>query len=117
MRAIAIIVILLGIASLVFGVLFVTQAVDAKQEVADSLTPPTTLDTLDATYDNLDQQVSAMQGNEPQYVIMFAQRTSLGLARANVGTAQSVMYSGIVDIVVGAGLVLTGLALAKKSGG
>ena len=116
MRAIAIIVILLGIASLVFGVLFVTQAADAKQEVADSIAP-LPLDQLDAKYDEAKAGIEQMEaaGMEPDLALKL-QKTGLGLARANKGTAQSVMYNGIVDIVVGAGLVLAGLALAKKSG-
>ena len=117
MRTIAVIVILLGIASLVFGVLFVTQSVDAKQQVADSIAP-LQLDQLEDKYDEAKAGIEQMEaaGMEPDLSLKL-QKTALGLARANKGTAQSVMYNGIVDIVVGAGLVLTGLALAKKSGG
>ena len=117
MRAIAIIVILLGIASLVFGILFVTQAADAKQEVADSIAP-LPLEDLNETYDTIKGSIADMEaaGMEPDLALKL-KKTGLGLARANKGTAESVMYNGIVDIAVGVGLVLTGLALAKKSGG
>jgi ABC-type dipeptide/oligopeptide/nickel transport system permease component len=114
MRAIAIIIVILGLVSLIFGIIFITQAASAKQEVADSLTPPVTLDTLDATYDQIDAQVDQMSQTDPQYVMYFSQRTSLGLARANAGTADSVRFNGVVDICVGVGLVLAGLGLLRK---
>ena len=39
MRVMAVIVVILGLASLVFGILFVTQAASAEQEIADSIAP------------------------------------------------------------------------------
>lgn len=115
MRAIAIIIVILGLASLVFGILFVTQAASARQEVADSLTPPATLDTLDDLYDQIDLQVDQMSQTDPQYVMYFSKRTSLGLSRANVGVADQVRVNGVVDICVGLGLVLAGLGLLRKA--
>ncbi len=120
MRAIAIIVVILGIAAIVFGILFIPQASSAKQKVADSLTSPITLDTLDATYDQIsgayDQlKASGMPSSDPQYVMVLGQRTSLGLARTNVGTANMVRTSGIIDIILGLGLVLGGFALLRKA--
>jgi predicted PurR-regulated permease PerM len=120
MRAIAIIVVILGIAAIVFGILFIPQASSAKQKVADSLTSPVTLDNLDATYDQIsgsyDQlKASRMPSSDPQYVMVLGQRTSLGLARTNVGTANAVMTNGIVDILIGLGLVLGGFALLRKA--
>ena len=115
MRVLAVIVIILGLAALVFGILFLPKASSAEQEVAESLTSPVTLDTLDITYDNIDQQVRAMQGNEPQYLMLFAQRTSLGLARSNIGTASLVRMLGIVNIFAGVGLVLAGFVLYRKN--
>jgi hypothetical protein len=114
MRAIAIIVVILGIAAIVFGILFIPQASSAK------LTSPVTLDNLDATYDQIsgsyDQlKASGMPSSDPQYVMVLGQRTSLGLARTNVGTANAVMTNGIVDILIGLGLVLGGFALLRKA--
>jgi hypothetical protein len=120
MRVISIIVVILGIAGIVFGILFIPQAVSAKQKVADSLTAPVTLDNLDATYDQIsgmfDQlKASGMPSSDPQYVMVLGQRTSLGLARSNVGTAKMVQTTGIVDILVGLGLVLGGFGLLRKA--
>lgn len=115
MRVLAAIVIILGIAALVFGILFIPKASSAEQEVANSLTAPVTLDTLNTTYDNIDKQVRAMMGNEPQYLTYFAQRTSLGLAKTNIGTASLVRLLGIVNILIGVGLVATGFVMYRKS--
>lgn len=120
MRVLGICIIILGIAALVFGILFIPQASSAKQKVIDSLTAPVTLDTLDATYDQIsgafDQlKANGMPSSDPQYVMVLGQRTSLGLARSNIGTASMVMTSGIMDIILGLGLVLGGFGLLRKA--
>ncbi len=120
MRVLAVLVIILGIAALVFGILFIPQANSARQKVADSLTAPVTLDNLDATYDQIcgayDQlKASGMPSSDPQYVMVLGQRTSLGLAKSNIGTARMVLTTGIVDILVGLGLVFAGFALLRKA--
>jgi len=120
MRIIAICVIILGLAAVVLGIMFIPQASSAKQKVADSLTAPVTLDNLDATYDQISGafdklKASGMPSSDPQYVMVLGQRTSLGLAKSNVGIAKSVQTNGIVDIIVGLGLVLGGFVLFKKA--
>ncbi len=109
MRFLALLVIILGIASLVFGIIFFPQASSTKQKVADSLTSGVTLDTLDATYDKIDAQLKQVPKTDPSYLTVFAQRTSLGLAKSNVGVAKVLQTMGIVDIILGVGLVLGGL--------
>ncbi len=115
MRVLAVIVIILGLAGLVFGILFLPKASSAEQAVADSLAPKLTVDALDVTYDNIDTQVRAMAGTEPQYLGLFAQRTSLGLAKSNMGTASLVRMLGIVNILIGLGLMVSGFVLLRKS--
>ena len=126
MRIIATIVILLGLVTLVGGVVFVIGASMARQEVADSLVP-VTLEELDDKYDAVKAKTDALKAvEEPQiqagqampsamYNYLSIQRTSLGLARANVGKARILGWNGIVDIVIGAGLVLGGLGLLRKA--
>jgi predicted PurR-regulated permease PerM len=121
MRLLALVVVILGIAALVFGILFIPQASQAKQKVADSLTAPVTLDNLDATYDQIsgayDQiKASGMPSSDPQYVMILGQRTSLGLAKSNVGVAKVLQTMGIVNIIIGAGLVFAGCALMMRKG-
>ena len=117
MRAIAVIIIILGLASLVFGILFTTQSGTARQEVADSI-DPLPLDQLDDRYDQVKAQYKQMRdsGAQPsaEYNYLAVQKTGLGLARANVGTARAIMLYGLIDIIVGLGLVLTGVAMLRK---
>jgi hypothetical protein len=119
MRVIAMCVIILGLAAIVFGILFIPQASSAKQKVADSLTSPVTLDTLDATYDQISGaydklKASGMPSSDPQYVMVLGQRTSLGLAKSNVGISKVLQTMGIIDIIIGLGLILGGFALLRR---
>jgi len=117
MRAIAVIIIILGLASLVFGILFVTNSGSARQEVADSI-DPLPLEQLDDRYDTVKAQYDQMRaaGAQPsiEYNYLAVQKTGLGLARANVGTARAIMMYGLIDIIVGLGLVLTGIGMLRK---
>ena len=119
MRLLALLVIILGIATLVFGIILIPQASSAKEEVKESLIAPVTLDNLDATYDQIngafDQlAASGMPSTDPQFVMVLGQRTSLGLARSNVGTAKMVQTNGIIDILIGVGLICGGCALLMR---
>jgi len=118
MRVMAVIVAILGLASLVLGILLVTQAASGEQEVADSIAP-LPLDQLDATYDAVTAQYNQMKaaGTPPDanYNALYGNKVGLGLARANVGTTGFVRTSGIINIIVGLGLILTGLALLRKA--
>ena len=118
MRAMAVIVAILGLASLIMGILFITQAATAQQEVADSIAP-LPLDQLDATYDGVTAQYNQMRaaGAPPsvEYNALYGNKVGLGLARSNVGTANFVRTTGVIDIILGLGLILTGLAMLRKA--
>lgn len=118
MRTMAVIVVILGIASLVLGILFIVQSGSAKQEVADSIAP-LPLAQLDDQYDAVtaqyEQMVAAGAPVDANYNHLYGSKVGLGLARANAGTANFVMMSGIVAIIIGAGLVLTGIGQMRKA--
>ena len=126
MRLCSIVVSLVGVVALVFGIIFITQAGSSTQEVADSI-QPVTLAELDGTYETVKaKQIAIRAAEEPQiqagtaapsstYNYLTIQRSSLGLARTNVGLAGFVRTSGILDILVGIGLVLAGVGLFKHS--
>lgn len=126
MRLCSIVVSLVGVVALVFGIIFITQAGSSAQEVADSI-QPVTLAELDGTYETVKaKQIAIRAAEEPQiqagtaapsstYNYLTIQRSSLGLARTNVGLAGFVRTSGILDILVGIGLVLAGVGLFKHS--
>ena len=124
-RFYGIIVALIGVAILVMGIVFALQANTAKKTVADEINP-VTLSTLNAKYSAVEAaQEQQMAKEEPgiqagqaapsaMYNYLSAQRALLGLAKSNVGTSGFVMMSGTVDIILGIGLILAGLALYMK---
>ena len=118
MRVVSVITIVLGLASIVFGIIYITQASAAEKEVAESIAP-LPLSQLDAQYDVVKAQYEQMKaaGAQPsvEYNYLTIQKTGLGLARANVGIAQSVRMNGIVNIILGLGLGLIGLAVMRKA--
>lgn len=126
MRVLAIIVLLIGLASLVLGILFVVNAGSARDEVAASVAP-LTLDEVDGKYDAVKakheairaQEEPAIQGGtagpSAMYNYLSAQRGSLGLARTNIGLASLTQTLGLLNILIGAGLILVSVALMRKT--
>ncbi len=121
----AIVVVVLGVAGLVFGIIFIAQAGSAEQEIAEEI-QPLTIGEVDARYEAVKtSQMALAMAEEPgiqagtavpstMYNYLTVQRTSLGLARANIGLASFVRMNGIIDIIVGLGLILAGVGLFKK---
>jgi hypothetical protein len=126
MRSIAVIVLILGVASLALGVLFITESFSAEDEIAESIAP-LALDDVDSRYDAAkakQMEIRAAEGPAIQagtaapsatYNYLTIQRTSLGLTRSEIGLASYVRTSGIINIIIGAGLILAGVGLLKKS--
>jgi hypothetical protein len=124
-RFIGMVVALIGVASLVFGIIFIIQSNSGKQEVIKEL-KPVELSDLNAKYDTVTGYFNtAMAAEEPKiqakqalpsvtYDYFAAQRALLGLGKANIGLTKFVMMSGIVDIILGLGLILAGVVLCKK---
>jgi len=124
-RFYGIIVALIGVAILAMGIVFEFQANTAKKTIADEVSP-IALSDVNAQYDAASAQYNSyMAAEQPNisagkaaptvmYDYFGAQRALLGLAKSNVGTASFVMMSGTVDIVLGIGLILAGMALYMK---
>jgi len=121
----AIVIAVLGVAGLVLGIIFITQASSAEEEIANEL-QPLPIAEVDAKYEAVKtNQMALAMSEEPgiqagtaapsaTYNYLTVQRTSLGLARANIGLTGFVRTNGIIDIVVGLGLILAGVGLFKK---
>ncbi len=121
----AISVIVLGLAGLVFGILFIAQASSAEQAIADEIAP-LTIAEVDPSYDAVKtKQMALAMTEEPQiqagqaapstmYNYLTVQMASLGLAKTNIGITGVVRTSGIINIIVGLGLILAGVGLFKK---
>jgi hypothetical protein len=124
-RFYGIIVALIGVAILVMGIVFALQANTGKKTVADEISP-IALSGLNAKYDTVKAAQEAQAAKEEpgiqagqaapsvMYNYLSSQRALLGSAKSNVALSGFVMMSGTVDIVLGVGLMLIGLALYMK---
>jgi len=124
-RFIGMVVALIGIATLVFGIIFIIQSNTGKQTVADEV-KPIALSDVNPKYDAVSaSQTQLMAAEEPKiqsgqaqpsamYNYLSAQRALLGLAKANIGLTGFVMMSGTVDIILGIALILMGMTLFMK---
>lgn len=115
MRVLGVIVIILGLAAIVFGILFIPQAASGEKEIKDSLAPDhLTISQVDATYDQIAAAYAQTPQTDPHYLMILSERASLGLARANIGTVKTVRMNGIIDIIIGLGFVLSGFVVMRK---
>jgi hypothetical protein len=124
-RVSAIVVAILGVVCLVFGIVFVTQAGSAEQEISDDI-KPLSIKQVDDQFEAVKaKQMALAAAEEPNiqagkedpstnYNYLTIKRVGLGLTRSNIGFAAFLRTSGIINIIVGVGLILTGLGLLKK---
>jgi hypothetical protein len=111
----ALLVAIVGVVSLVFGIIFIIEAGNAEQKVADEIAP-LQISEVNATYGQVSAAYQAVRGtNTPEESSLLLQKTSLGLARSNIGTVKFVRNIGILEIVIGAGLVLASAGFCRKS--
>ena len=113
----AVIMAIVGIACLVFGVMSIIEAGNAEQKVADELEPAgIAICDVHAAYGQASAALGQAMQSGDQETIQNAtlQKTSLGLAKANVSTIKFVRNTGILEIVLGAGLVLASVGLFKQ---
>ena len=126
MRIVAIVVGVLGIFVLALGIVFLSQAGSAEKKIADEIQPLKVAD-VNTTYDGVKAKQmqlaqvegAAIQAGNPSanYTYLTLQRTSLGLTRSNLGVAQFTRTAGIVNIVLGAGILMlaAGMLIRAKA--
>jgi hypothetical protein len=126
MRILSLVATILGIAAIVFGVLFIFQANAGNNEIVNSIAP-LTLDEVNPKYDAVTVKYNqvkmaeepAIQGGtagpSDMYNYLSAQKSLLGLAKANIGTVKAVRMMGYTNIALGLGLALAGFVLYRKS--
>lgn len=128
MRALAVIIAVLGVFTLAIGVVYITQAASAEQTISDQLQTglkPMAISEVKAAYDTATNQMIQMKQSELQalaagktvsdnYLNVVNQRTALGLTRSNLGIAQATRMNGIIDVVLGVSLILVGLVLLSR---
>jgi len=117
---VSILLAVIGVVCVVFGVLFIMSANSGKQTVVDELTASgVTVDNINDKYDQakagLAQALAAGTAGTETAQSLGWQKASLGLGKSNLAMVDFVQKSGILTIVIGAGLVLAGWGLMKKS--
>jgi hypothetical protein len=127
MRILSLVATILGIAAIVFGVLFIVQANAGNNEIVTSIAP-LTLDDVNPKYDavtvNYNQvkmaEEPAIQGGtagpSAMYNYLSAQKSLLGLAKANIGTVKAVRMMVYTTIALGIGMAFAGFVLYRKNG-
>ena len=113
----ALFIAIVGVVCLVFGVMFIIEAGNAEQKVLDEISPlGLEIGDVNAAYGDASAALGqAMQSGDNE-LIQDAKlmKTSLGVIKSNVGTIKFVRNSGILEIVLGAGLVLASAGLFKQ---
>ena len=113
----ALFIAIVGVVCLVFGIMFIIEAGNAEQKVLDEIAPYNLeLGDVNAAYGQASAALGqAMQSGDPEAIQNATlQKTSLGVVRSNIGTIKFVRNSGILEIVLGAGLVLASAGLFKR---
>jgi hypothetical protein len=122
----AILAIFIGIAILVLGIMFIFSASSSEDEIATEL-QPVKISEVDAKYDTakaawLNLRTKEEPGIQAKtaeasasYNYIYVQKTSLSLAKTNIGLVSLVRTMGIIDIILGIGLMLLGLGLLRKA--
>ena len=110
----ALFIAIIGVVCLVFGIMAIIEAGNAEQRVADEIAP-LQLSQLNSTYGQASTAYKAVRGSGSQEEsTLLLQKTSLGLAKSNIGTVNFVRNTAILEIVLGAGLVLASAGLCRQ---
>jgi hypothetical protein len=125
MRILSLAIIILGIAAIASGAVFIFMANSANNEIVTSVLP-LTVDQVNPKYDAVTAKFNqVMAAEEPAiqggtaapsalYNYLSAQRGLLGLAKTNIGVAKATTMSGYLDIGIGLSLAFAGIMLMAK---
>lgn len=108
---------IVGVVCIVFGVMGIIGAGDSEQEVADELAPvELEIGDVNAAYDQAKAALGqAMQSGDLETIQNATlQKTSLGLAKSNISTIKFVKSTAILEIILGAGLILASVGMFKQ---
>ena len=122
----SLVVAVIGVVILVLGIVFIAQAGSAKQRIADDI-QPLQISEVEDRYDAVSAQHAGLrQQEEPgiqagtampsaTYNYLTIQRTSLGLTRTNIGLVGFMRTTGIINLILGLGLVLAAAVVYKQA--
>ena len=106
---VSILVALIGVAAIVFGVMFIMEAGNSRDDLATEVAP-LQLSQVEATYDQFKADAAA----KPTDLAKALRKTSMGLAKSNLKTIKFVQNAGYLNIALGAGFVLVGMFMFMK---
>jgi len=124
-RLIGMVVAIIGVASLVMGIVFIIQSNSGKKQIADDIAP-LEISEVNARYDMItaanakliaieEPKIQTQQAApSTMYDYLTAQRVGLGLARTNIGLVGFTMMNGVMDIILGVGLLMVGIVFISK---
>ena len=105
---------IVGVVCIVFGIMGIIEAGNAEQKVADEI-EPLQISEVNATYGQVSAAYKAVKGTgTPEESAYLLNKTSLGLAKSNIGTIKFLRNTAILEIVLGAGLVFASAGLFKR---
>lgn len=113
----ALFIAIVGVVCIVFGIMFIIEAGNAEQRILDEITPLNlAIGDVNTAYGQASAALGqAMQSGDPEAIQNATlQKTSLGLAKSNIGTINFVKNTAILEIILGAGLVLASAGLFKQ---
>jgi hypothetical protein len=124
-RGMAMLIGILGVAVLVFGIIFIVRAGSGEQQISNEI-QPLKIEEVNAKYDSVKaKQIEIAKSEEPQiqagkaapsamYNYLSVQKATLGVVKANITLAGFVRLVGILSIIAGLGLALAGVGLFRK---
>ena len=105
---------IVGVVAIIFGIMGIMEAGKAEDKVAEEIAPIAICD-VNATYGQISGAYSAVKGTDtPEESALLLQKTSLGLAKSNIGTIKFLRNTSILEIIAGAGFVLASVGLLMK---
>ncbi len=113
----AISIAIVGVVAIVFGIMGIMEAGKAEDKVAEELAPAgIEICDVNAAYGAASAAVgqAMMSGDQETIQDALIQKSSLGLAKSNVGTIKFLRNTAILEIIAGAGFVLAGVGLFMK---
>jgi hypothetical protein len=105
---------IVGVVSIVFGIMGIIEAGNAEQKLVESI-EPIQISEVNGLYGQASAAYKALRGTgTPEESAALLGKTSLGLAKSNIGTIKFVKNTAILEIILGAGLVLASAGLFKQ---
>ena len=126
MRGLGVVILVLGLVSFVFGVIFVASVPGANSKLETELARPagTTVDEVDGLYDRSMESLEALFAADPRsalpgnayYQAWWAESNTadgMGLIKTNLGILQQTTILSILNILIGIALMMAAVVVLR----